>query len=98
MKRTFVFILVLNLVFALTSCKNKIKYYKLTLPEHITSDVSDVNKVEDGSTVVLTINIPDGYELEELRANGSLLIVSNNYALFHIASNTEVTVSFKLIE
>lgn len=95
-KRFYLIIFTLLLTITLVACTPK-NTYKLTLPEFVTSDVSDINKVLDETLVTLTVSERDGFVLDELKANDVLLNVFNNKATFIMKEDTVISVSFSVL-
>jgi len=77
-----------------------LRSYKLTLPESgVVADYEDLNNVPVGTTVTLTINIPEGQQIVSVLIDGEDLgvLVDNNYAFDMPAKHATVVVTFEEI-
>ncbi len=72
-------------------------YYVLTLPESVTGSPVNPNQVLKGSSVTLTVNIPEGNEIDEFKLNGNVVVISGNTHTFVMNGDTTVSVTFKEI-
>ncbi|MDY0277301.1 MAG: InlB B-repeat-containing protein [Acholeplasma sp.] len=69
--------------------------YKLTIPNEITANVTNLNAINESTTIVLTVNVPTGKEINELKVNDVLVTPANNAYTFQIVKDTTVVVTFK---
>lgn len=77
-----------------------LRSYKLTLPESgVVADYEDLNNVPVGTTVTLTINVPDGQQIVSVLIDGEDLgvLVDNNYVFDMPAKDATVVVTFEEI-
>lgn len=72
--------------------KEEDKYYSLTLDEHITSDVENLNSILENTLIKISIFIPNGYKFDKLIVNDDDLSnqVTDNIFEFTIKSNTKI--------
>ncbi len=105
-KRFLLLLLILIGGLAFVGCKEQEEekpvdtYYKLTLPQGVTSNQDDPLKIKKDTTVVLTVTVPEGKELESLKVDDvekKADVVSNKLSIT-MTKDIVVTVSFKEIE
>src|SRR5690554_5743120 len=83
-------------LFILTSCGTfDTATHSLSLPEEVTADVQDLDFIKKGTRIKLTINIPEGKELDWFKVNDKEVTVNNNVYNFTISENTVITIGFK---
>lgn len=70
-------------------------YFKLTLDPGITSDVTNLNQVEENTLVTVTITVPENKYVDSFKVNGEEKELSNNSYSFTITKNTNITVTFE---
>lgn len=73
-------------------------YYKITLPDNVTADVSNVNKVKEQTLVLLTLELASNEEFVSFKINGQEHLLTDNKTSFIITQDTIVEVVVKEIE
>ncbi|MCK9235044.1 MAG: hypothetical protein WC225_04825 [Acholeplasmataceae bacterium] len=70
--------------------------YSLTLPPTVTApDITNLNEIPEGTTIVLTITPPEGKVIDSFKVNGNEVAVVGNAHQFDITGNTVITVTYK---
>ncbi|WP_035375950.1 InlB B-repeat-containing protein, partial [Haploplasma axanthum] len=67
----------------------------IELPDTVVANVNDLTKVAEGTSVTLTVNVPNGKELVELIVDGNKVEVTNNQYTFEITKDIVVSVEYK---
>lgn len=70
------------------------KYYKLTLPASVHTELDDLDNILENTEIILTVVIPLGDELEYLKVNGNKVLLVGNTYTFNITKNTVVEALF----
>ena len=97
MKRK-IFLLFLAIIgaFVLAACgEQSDTTFKLTLPNEVSADVSDLTKIKENTEVSLTVNIPANKLIDEFTINGEQIVLTSDTYKFRIVKDTIVEVSFK---
>ncbi len=68
--------------------------YRLTLPDGVTANVSGLDSILENTEITLTVSVPEGKFLDQLKINNDVVSVSNNKYTFNITRNTVVSVVF----
>lgn len=71
------------------------KYFSLTLPDEVTSNIDNEEEILENKEVVLTVNVPENKVVDELKVNGVVVTLTNNKYTFNIKKDTVVTITFK---
>ncbi len=70
-------------------------FYKLTLGENVSSNISNTNKILKDDEVVLTVDVPQGKSLMLFKVNDEEVELINNTYTFNIKEDTTITAVFK---
>lgn len=95
--KAVIFILVL-LVLSITLISCDKNFIKLTLPEGVEANVTNLDKIKKNTDITLTIITPTGMELEYLKVNTTNVEVVENKYIFKITEDTIVEVKFKELQ
>ena len=92
-KKVFFLLFVILFSTLLFSCRDK--GFTLEHDENITTNLSELNNIEEDTKITLTINVPEGKAIDYLLFNEQRLALSSNVYVFHITEDVVVKVFFK---